>query len=91
MFTVTLDNAGAEERSEIMAHLKERGIETRPVVHPLHTLPPYLSSSQGESFPVAEHIARFGMNLPTWAGLTREDVRYVCDSLLECYVTSKSL
>ena len=35
--------------------------------------------------------ARYGINLPTWAGLTREDVRYVCDSLLECCVTPKPL
>jgi perosamine synthetase len=91
MFTVVMGSDGAEDRSEIMAHLQERGIETRPVVHPLHTLPPYLNASQAERFPVAERIARYGINLPTWAGLTGEDVRYVCDSLLECYVTPKSL
>lgn len=90
MFTVVLGNDCTEACGEIIAHLQERGIETRPVVHPLHTLPPYLDSSQGESFPVAEHIARCGINLPTWAGLNREDVRYVCDSLLN-YVTPESL
>jgi perosamine synthetase len=89
MFTVVLDDDCPSDRQEIMGRLKERGIETRPVVHPLHTLPPYRDASQGESFPVAEHVARCGINLPTWAGLTREDVRYVCDNLLECCVTSK--
>jgi len=33
---------------------------------------------------VAERLARRGINLPTWAGLTRDDVRYICDSLREC-------
>lgn len=89
MFTVVLDDDYPIDRQEIMGRLKERGIETRPVVHPLHTLPPYRDASQGESFPVAEQVARCGINLPTWAGLTREDVRYVCDNLLECCVTSK--
>jgi perosamine synthetase len=89
MFTVVLDDDCPIDRQDIMGRLKERGIETRPVVHPLHTLPPYRDASRGESFPVAEHVARCGINLPTWAGLTREDVRYVCDNLLECCVTLK--
>ncbi|HEY5866899.1 MAG TPA: DegT/DnrJ/EryC1/StrS family aminotransferase [Candidatus Tectomicrobia bacterium] len=88
MFTVVVDKGCAQKRDQIMGYLQERGIETRPVVHPVHTLPPYLNSSQGESFPIAEHIARYGINLPTWAGLTREDVRYVCDSLLDCCGTA---
>jgi perosamine synthetase len=91
MFTVAMHGDGAMDRHDIMEHLHRDGIETRPVVHPLHTLPPYLNAAPGESFPVAERIARCGLNLPTWAGLTREQVRYVCDSLLECYVTPQSL
>jgi perosamine synthetase len=90
MFTVIMDDACAMERDAIMGHLRARGIETRPVVHPLHTLPPYLDSAPGGRFPVAEHLARGGINLPTWAGLTREQVYYVCDSLLEYYVTPRS-
>lgn len=89
MFTVVLDDDCPIDRQEIMDRLKERGIETRPVVHPLHTLPPYRDASRGERFPVADQVSRCGINLPTWAGLTREDVRYVCDNLLECCVTSK--
>lgn len=64
MFTVVLGNDCTEARGEIIGHLQERGIETRPVVHPLHTLPPYLDSSRGERFPVAEQIARCGINFP---------------------------
>lgn len=82
--TVVLDNGVPLSREEIIAHLHDRGIEGRPVVYPSHTLPPYRNSCLGESFPVAERIASRGINLPTWAGLTREDVRYVCDTLLEC-------
>ena len=83
MFTVVLDD-DLEDRDGIMRDLKERGIETRPVFYPLHTLPPYETVSQGRSFPMAEHISRRGINLPTWAGLTREDVRYVSGSLRRC-------
>lgn len=84
MFTVVLGENIKMTRDDVINHFRERNIETRPVVYPLHTLPPYIKSSGAESHPVAERIASRGINLPTWAGLTREDVREVCDTLLEC-------
>jgi perosamine synthetase len=89
MFSVVVDGE-APPRDEIMAHLRARRIETRPFVHPLHTLPPYRDASREEDFPVAERLGRRGINLPTWAGVTRDQVRYVCDSLLECFATSRA-
>jgi perosamine synthetase len=73
-----------------MDAMRRRGVETRPIVHPLHTLPPYADASRGQRFPTAEAIARTGINLPTWAGLTREQVRVVCDALLECVAAVKT-
>jgi perosamine synthetase len=66
-------------RDKVMASLAESGIETRPFFHPLHTLPIYAQQSKGTSFPVAEDLARRGVNLPSSAMLTRDDVAYVCD------------
>jgi perosamine synthetase len=91
MFTIVVDNHHPGYRDDLMRHLRERGIETRPVVYPLHTLPPYRNATQPDCFPVAEHIARSGINLPTWAGLTREDVHHVCDNLLACYVPTQPI
>ena len=85
MFTILLRDDALVERDEVMAQLKERGIETRPVFYPLHILPPYRTGALSiGGFPVAESIARRGFNVPTWAGLTRDDVRYVCDCLQQC-------
>ena len=86
MFTILLDDGCPVGRDAIMAHLLERGIETRPVGYPMHTLPPHLDPFREDKLPVAERIAQGGINLPTWAGLTRKDVRYICDSLLK-YLT----
>jgi len=83
MFSV-LVSPEAADRDGVMDALQVQGIETRPVVHPLHTLPPYVDATSGEPFPVAEAIARTGINLPTFAGLTRAQVSYICDKLLEC-------
>lgn len=90
LFTITLDERLALSRDAVMSFLEQRGIETRPVFYPMHVLPPYREASGGAAFPVAERVARRGLSLPTWAGLTREDVDYICDALEECLCGPKS-
>jgi len=81
MFTVLLNDAEEYERDSLMARLRDDGVETRPVFYPVHALPPYREASRGEEFPVAESLARRGVSLPTWAGLSRDDLSYVCERL----------
>lgn len=84
MFTVQLDEDLPVSRDEAMAELDICGVETRPVFYPMHTLPPYAATARRWNCPVAERLAAGGMNLPTWAGMTEDDVRYVCAALAEC-------
>jgi perosamine synthetase len=86
MFSVVLDESLRLDRDNLIADLATRGIETRPIVHPLHTLPPYAAAWRGEDFPVAERIARRGLNLPTWVGLSEAQIDRVCREL--CTTTS---
>jgi perosamine synthetase len=89
MFSVLVDE-GTADRDGVIDAMRRRGVDTRPFVHPLHTLPPYREAAEGQVFTAAEAIARSGINLPTWAGLTRADVRRVCDALLESLATLKT-
>ena len=84
MFTVILSNEVPVSRDGVMARLHEQGVETRPVFYPVHLLPPYREAARGQEFPVAEGLARRGISLPTWAGLSLADLSYVCDRLREC-------
>jgi perosamine synthetase len=84
MRTVVLGDEYDEDRDAVIARMAERGIETRRVVFPMHQLPPYQDAAREAQFPVADRLSGRGINLPTWVGLTREDVRYVCRSLVEC-------
>lgn len=88
--TVVLSGEVAQAREEVIAHLASRQIEGRPVVYPMHTLPPYRDLVRGQSFPVAERIASRGINLPTFASLNRADVDYVCECLSECLAPALS-
>lgn len=83
LFTLVLDGYSPSIRDKLMNHLLERGIDTRPLYYPLHSLPPYFHEPIRIGFPVAERISPRGINLPTWAGMTHEDVHYICDNILE--------
>ena len=85
LFTIVLEEPIRVSRDVVIARLAECGVETRSVFYPMHLLPPYVGmGKQDGAFPVAEQVARSGFSLPTWAGLQREDVVYVCDALRDC-------
>ena len=91
LFTITLNEPIRVSRDDVIDRLSKRGVETRPVFYPMHTLPPYREMGQEDGdFPVADRVARSGLSLPTWAGLQREDVVYVCDALRECIGDAKA-
>ena len=80
MYTILVDEAFGMDRDRLMACLRRRGIETRPVFHPLHTLPMY---QRGQHLPVAERLSRQGLNLPSGSTLTPDQVSTVCDALID--------
>ena len=69
------------DRDRVAAALATDGVDTRPFFYPVHTLPPYVDGSRGRVFPVADWIAARGLNLPSSALLTRDDVEYVSEAL----------
>jgi perosamine synthetase len=85
LFSITVDSdAFGRSRDQVMADLDARGIETRPFFIPIHTLPPYRDQAamRGTELPETDRIAASGLNLPTWPGLSDEDISRVCRALL---------
>ena len=81
LYSVVLSDTSQVTRDMVQERLADKGIDTRPFFYPVHTLPPYLHIVNGQSFPVAERISANGINLPTWAGLTEDQVLHVSRSL----------
>jgi perosamine synthetase len=84
LFSVTIDEQvfGAS-REQVMQELAAKEIETRPFFVPLHTLPPHRSSEGNDPrLPVTDHLAARGMNLPTFPGMTDQEITLVCDALI---------
>jgi perosamine synthetase len=69
------------KRDEVMQKLADAGIETRPFFIPMHVLPPYYQADGDQRYPVTTALAAQGINLPTAASLTQEQVTYVCETL----------
>ncbi len=86
LFTIQLDESIPLGRFDVIDAMRERGVEVRQIVYPNHILPPYAGS--GASCPVAERVVERGLHLPTWGGLTRDQVAHVCHSLAECLATA---
>jgi len=80
MYSVLVEDKFGLNRDELRTKLREAGIDSRPFFYPIHTLPMY---NTGQTFPVAEDIGRRGLNLPSGATLTPEQVDYICDTLIE--------
>lgn len=81
LFSITVDASGFGcTRDRLAAELDLAGIETRPFFHPLHELPPYRTDGM-PTLPVTDGLARDGMNLPTFVGLTSSELDRICDEI----------
>lgn len=79
MYSVLLTEKSAISRDALIEALAVDGIETRPLFYPMHIMPPFYDANA--ACPVSEDISARGINLPTHALLTREDVKYISSRL----------
>jgi dTDP-4-amino-4,6-dideoxygalactose transaminase len=70
LYTLDVDpKASGTDRSALMARLRERRIEARPIWSPVHTLPPYAGAPVLRGH-VAEAVFAGALSLPSSAALT---------------------
>jgi perosamine synthetase len=67
------------DRDGLRTHLRERGIETRPLFYPAHMMPMYGANYQ--NYPVAEDLASRGINLPSWPGLAASQLQTITSTI----------
>lgn len=76
----------ANDRNKLQVFLKANDIETRPLFYPVHTMPMYITD---ESFPVAEDLGSRGLNLPSWPGLTNNNIKLICTKITTYFNNKK--
>jgi perosamine synthetase len=72
LYCIALNNRF--ERDLLLGKLQAAGIDARALWRPLPEMPPY---ADGREYPMARAISDGGLLLPTWAGMTLDDVRQV--------------
>jgi len=63
MYSILIEDEFGMRRDELMNKLEKKGIETRTFFIPMHEQPVFQNVDlfKGESYPVAEELARKGM------------------------------
>ena len=70
-----LAEATESERDALLDTLKENKIDSRPYFYPMSVMP-YIDKAAHT--PVAFEKSKIGLNLPTYIGLTEEEIAYIC-------------
>ena len=80
MYSILIKDDFAIGRDDLMKKLEKSGVDTRPFFYPMHVMPPYKNKDR---VPVAEELARKGVNLPSGSTLANENVKQVVKSIKE--------
>lgn len=80
MYGIVLDESSGFDASRFATLLKGKGVDTRPFFLGMHEQPVFRSMDLflNETYPVAEHIAKQGLYLPSGLTLKEEQLDNVC-------------
>jgi perosamine synthetase len=83
MYGIVLNESTKLDAVRFAQKLKEKGVETRPFFLGMHEQPVFHDRGlfHNEKYPVAEHIARQGLYLPSGLTLTEAQLNYVCETI----------
>ncbi len=83
MYSILIEDSHTMVRDEFMKQLENKGIETRTFFIPMHEQPVFHKKKMfiGESYPVAENIAKQGLYLPSGTAIKKEEIEYVCNTI----------
>lgn len=78
-----------DRRNAIAVRLREKGVDTRPFFFPMSMFPMY-AQQQREKTPISHRLSESGFNLPTYIGLTVEDIERVSGAFLETLAAERA-
>ena len=79
-FVVIIEPEFGMSRDEVAEMLKAKGIETRPVYYPFHSMPIYGKENSDSDFPVSTDFASRGIQIPYSMALTDEQMKEVVNA-----------
>lgn len=71
-----------KERDDLIAYLREKGIDSRPFFYPMSSMP-YLKKYYHDGLRNSYSVSERGINLPTYFTLKEEQIEMICETLIE--------
>jgi perosamine synthetase len=76
---------------KLMDYLSENGIEPRTFFYPLHLQPCFKNIDKSlisifkkkSNFEISEKVYNEGVCLPSWVGISEEEIKYICEKINE--------
>ena len=86
VYGIVLDDSRGMDAVQFAKRLAEVGIDTRPFFLGMHEQPVFQKMGLfiNETYPVAEHLARQGLYLPTGLTIKENEIDQVCDTVRNC-------
>ncbi|NPV55520.1 MAG: DegT/DnrJ/EryC1/StrS family aminotransferase [Anaerolineae bacterium] len=83
MYGVVLRASAGMDARQFADRLRQNGVETRPFFLGMHQQPVFhrMGLFAEESYPVTEHIARYGLYLPSGLTISEDQIDQVCDAI----------
>lgn len=81
MTSLRLDRTIEISRDELIKRLRDRNVDTRPVFPAISQYPIWPVSQNPQ--PVALEVGKTAMNLPSGVCLTKNEVMYICDQIID--------
>jgi perosamine synthetase len=78
---------GRVRRDAVALRMREAGVDSRPFFFPMSMFPMY--AAQLAETPVAHDLSENGFNLPTFIGMTQDQITQVCTALLDALAAAQ--
>jgi perosamine synthetase len=79
LVTAVVDGLSRSGRDTAISEMRKAEVDSRPFFYPMSMLPMY----QREPNPVARQLSESGFNLPTFVGITAQQIDLVCEEFLK--------
>ncbi|MCI8374278.1 MAG: DegT/DnrJ/EryC1/StrS family aminotransferase [Lachnospiraceae bacterium] len=83
IFPIVLKDSTAEKRDLLRINLQKKGIQTSIHYPAIHRFSAYKSFSR--NLPNTEYVTDNEITLPMYAKLEKDQIKYICESLMNCY------
>ena len=83
IFPIVLNESTEEKRDLLRTKLQERGIQTSVHYPAIHLFSAYANYSR--KLPNTEYVSDNAITLPMYGKLEKEQVKYICTELIECF------